>query len=279
MIANRWGRLGAKLAAVPTIISTEHGRVSQLSLLEKIINKILAPITNQIIAVSDNLRDYIIQNEGISPAKIKVIRNGINLSRFGKRIDAVVKKKELGIHANHSIVGIIASLTQVKNHKTLIKAVPFILQSVPKVTFLIVGDGPLMNQHQNLVRQLGLQDAFIFLGNRDDVPSLLSIFDVSVLCSLYEGISITILESMAAGKPVVATNVGGNPEVVKDGVTGYLVPQENPNELAKKIIHLLRNPKLAERMGNAGRTLVEKEYSYERMAEETRQLYRDIEEI
>ena len=275
MTAMWWGTLGAWLAGAPVIIATKHGRARLFlpTLGKKLMYKALATITDKIIAVSHHLKDYMIQHEGINPAKIEVILNGIDLSDFRKTADVSAAKKELGIPADNAVVGIIASLTPVKNHTTLIKAGHLIRQSLPKVTFLVIGDGPLMRQHQKLVHESGLADAFIFLGNREDVPSLLPVFDVSVLCSLYEGISITILESMAAGKPVVATHVGGTPEVVKDGLTGYLVPPENPKELAEKIRCLLESPTLAKSMGTAGREFVEREFSYARMIEETKQVY------
>jgi glycosyltransferase involved in cell wall biosynthesis len=144
---------------------------------------------------------------------------------------------------------------------------------MPDVRFLIIGDGGLKKQLMDLSSNLGVSKNVMFLGFRSDIPELLSVMDVLVLASLREGFSNAILEAMAAMKPVVATNVGGNPEVIIDGVTGLIVPPKDPHSMAQAILNLLQNEDLAQQMGEAGRRRVENHFTIDVITQKYIQLY------
>jgi glycosyltransferase involved in cell wall biosynthesis len=166
----------------------------------------------------------------------------------------------------------VARLAPEKDIGTLIRAFQILVPKFSDVELVVVGDGV----ERKKLEALALGANVRFLGSRDDIPELMRSFDVFVLASLTEGISLTLLEAMAASKPIVATNVGGNPEVVVDGVTGFLVPSQDPQAMADKILLLLNDPQLAQRMGIAGRRRVEQNFSLERMTDEYEKVYRAV---
>ncbi len=169
-----------------------------------------------------------------------------------------------------------ASFQEYKGHASLIDATVQILEKFPNTKVLLVGDGPRRSQMENKVSALALSDTIIFTGIRQDVREILPLFDLFVLPSLSEGLPVSILEAMAASKPVVATYVGGVPEAVVDGVTGLLVPPRDPTALAQAIVHLLGDPDLRQQMGQAGRERVLEHFSVERMVERTQNLYEQL---
>jgi glycosyltransferase involved in cell wall biosynthesis len=181
-----------------------------------------------------------------------------------------------GITEANLVCGMIAILGTEKDHSTLIKAMPKIIPQYPNTSLLLIGDGPKRAELQDLVHKLGIADKVIFTGNRRDIPQLLATLDVVVLSSFYEGTSITLLEAMAAAKPVVASRVGGNPEVVEDGVTGFLVPPADPDALAFRLSQLLGDEDLRQKMGQAGRQRVEEQFSLSQMVANYERLYNQV---
>ena len=272
-----WGGMIAKLAGVPVIISSRRDMGYKLKkrhiFFYKLINNF---IFDKIITVSEAVKNILIEKQNILPKKINTIYNGVEINKFSKKQDILGIKKELGFKSIAPVVGIIAGLRPIKGHKYFLEAASIVLKEIPEVQFLIVGyifknvgkDNPL-----EVAKKLRITDNVVFTGERSDIPELLSVMDISVLSSLSEGFSNTILESMAAGKPVVATNVGGNPEVVSDNETGILVPPANSQMLAKAMLYLLKNKELAQKMGEAGRKRIEEFFSLKRMTENTEKLY------
>jgi glycosyltransferase involved in cell wall biosynthesis len=190
--------------------------------------------------------------------KIKVVYNGIDTSLFqpGERIDR--RPGEFGIKQNDLLIGTIGHFAPLKGYDDLIRALPLILEKVPQARLLIAGEAiypaylDYKKKLHDLIDRLGIADKIIFTGQRDDLPALLNIFDIFVLPSWSEGFGRVNLEAMAAGKPVVSTNVGGIPEVIIDGKTGILVPPHDPDGLAEALIRLARDKDLRVRMGIAG---------------------------
>jgi glycosyltransferase involved in cell wall biosynthesis len=182
-------------------------------------------------------------------------------------------RTELGIASTDPVIGVVGSLYPVKGHHHLLAAVPQVLRVYPQATFLIVGKGDLEDSLREEVMRRGLERAVRFLGYREDVPNLLSIMDIFVLPSLSEGLSLALLEAMAAGKPVVATNVGGNPELVRDGVTGFSVPPQDPDAIAGGILSLLGDERRRKIFGDNGRQRVKQYFSLEAMADNYQKLY------
>jgi glycosyltransferase involved in cell wall biosynthesis len=169
----------------------------------------------------------------------------------------------------------LASLTPKKAPRVFLEAAALVRASVPAARFLVVGDGPLRGDLEARARELGLSDAVRFAGESDDVPGVLAGVSVSVLTSVKEGCSNIVLETMAAGRPMVATAVGGNPELIVDGVTGFLVPVGDARAVADRVVRLLSDTALAARMGEAARERAFGEFGVERMVERTVAVYRE----
>lgn len=228
-----------------------------------------------IIANSETVKQHCLQQEKfVANQKIWVIYNGIDLYRYTVNISKEKKKKELQISNNTQVVGMVASLHPRKGHSDFLKAASIVLRTYPHTVFLLVGrDEGMKSELETLARALHIHSSVFFTGERDDISELLSIFDVQVSSSYAEGLSNAILEGMAAGNPVVATEIGGNPELIVHGETGFLVPPGEVSRLAEMIMRLLEDKNLRVRMGNAGRQRVEKLFGMEQMIQHTERLY------
>ncbi|CAN5706192.1 glycosyltransferase [soil metagenome] len=240
--------------------------------------RLTAGIPDRVICVSEAVRDVVVEREGLTPERAVVIRNGVATSRSapsGAEADSL--REELGLGREHLVVGMVANLNRaVKGARYFIEALPLMAREVPEARFLLVGEGPEREGLMARADELGVGDRTIFTGFRTDLDRLYGLIDVSVLTSLSEGLSITILESMSAGIPVVATRVGGNPELVDEGVTGLLVPPRDPESFAEAVVALLRDPARRREMGDAGRTRVREEFSLPMVAARYRSLYEEI---
>ncbi|MDP1853768.1 MAG: glycosyltransferase [Candidatus Omnitrophota bacterium] len=259
--ANIAGNLAAKLAGAPVIISgrRDTGIHREGKWRHRQAYKFAHRLADKVFTVSNSVRDTVRKLEGVSLDKIVTIYNGIDVSCYDIAVDIARKKKELGINPEDRIVGIIANLSWVKGHKYFLEAAKLILEEIPNVRFLIIGDGPLKNNLKTLTNNLSLGENILFLGKRPDVPELLKIMDISVNASYSEGMSNTILESMAAGIPVIATDVDGNKEIIINNTTGLLTPAGDIQSMKEKIIFLLRQPEIADKIKqNAQKTIKEK---------------------
>jgi glycosyltransferase involved in cell wall biosynthesis len=228
------------------------------------------------------------QHPRISSEKVEVIYNGIAMGRFGYDPPKVrdQKRREFCIRGSHKVVGTVANLSIQKDHRTFIKAASVVLKKCPETVFFIAGGGQekfdknIRYESIGALRKFALeckcQDKVIFAGERPDVPEILSMFDVCVSSSIQEGFSNAVLEASAAGVPVVATSVSGNREAVVEGETGFLVPERNPNQMAARIVFLLKNRKEAVRMGSQGRLRISKLFTAEIMVGKTERLYESL---
>jgi glycosyltransferase involved in cell wall biosynthesis len=214
--------------------------------------------------------------EVIAPVdKIEVVHNGIIIENYASRDNgtstgetfASIKRSR----ENSPVVLTVARLDKQKGHTYLLKAAA----DVPGALFIFAGDGPEKTNLENQARELGLADRVVFLGKRNDIPELLNGCDIFVLPSLYEGLPLSIMEAMAAGKPVVASDIGGVNELVRDGETGYLVPPGDTQALAHGINTLVSDPALARKMALAGKTLAEKEFSADSMVAGVTNIYKE----
>jgi len=273
-----YGAIGAKLAWMPRIIHGEHGDLHQPSGSRPIdinIRRYLSHITDVIHTVSADLKNSLVRMTGIKPEKIVTILNGVELDKF-KIAQNPQLRKILGIGMKDLVIGTVSRLSPVKNFELLIQVIPEINHTglYPKVLF--VGDGPSRPNLESLTKQYGLEKQIIFLGDRSDVPDLLNVMDIFILTSFSEGLSNSIMEAMAAGLPVVATNVGGNPELVIHNETGFLFPSQDASILAQQIIELTNDPEKRHRMGLAGRKRMEEFFTLEKMIRNYENLYRSV---
>jgi sugar transferase (PEP-CTERM/EpsH1 system associated) len=265
-----WGR--------PRILFTEHGRHFPDSPRAKriLFNKCLTPFTDGFVAVSAFIRDCLRDNEGLDEKRIRVLYNGIDPARFDAHPDRLALRREQGLGENDPVVGTPARFAPVKNHATLLEAFRLVVQRLPEAKLVLAGDGPLRAELQARAHELGIEKSVRFLGVRRDVPALLRTWDVFCLSSLSEGTSVTLLEAMASGLPSVVTAVGGNPEVVRDGETGRLVPSRNAEALASALLDTLTDRAEAQRMGAKGRERVRERFTLSRMLKGYAGLYREI---
>lgn len=242
----------------------------------KVVNSIMLPFVDNIIAQAHSQKEYLIRHEGFKPQKVRVIYNGVDLEKFDKPLDIPSLKQTIGIPEDASVVGIVARLSPEKGHQTFLKASRKILDVFPSAHFLIVGDGEERKKLKKITHELAIHSSINFLGIRKDIPQIVSLFDVAVMSSNFETFSNSILEYMAASKPVVATNVGSIAELVIDGETGYLIPTGDSDALADRILRLLRNPVLAKKMGEAGRERVKEKFTIQKMIAGYESLFVDL---
>jgi len=267
-----YGSLAAAMVGIKCL-NTRHGRG------KKMTNWFIWGLNKFIVAISKDAHNQMLLHNKIDKQKARFIYNGVDIASFSGGINEEsinLIKSEIGVQPGSFVVGHIARLTRVKDQETLLKAFQKVIENETKAELVIVGDGPLNQKLRQSASDLGIATYVKFLGYREDIKDLLSVFDVIVLPSLMEGVSLTILEAMAAGKPVIVTNVGGNPEVVVDGETGLLVPSRDPQKMADAIMRILSDPSLARRMGEAGRKRVEEKFSLEKMVNEYEKVYRNI---
>ncbi len=267
--------IAAKLEGIPVIIGTYHSLKpdDDWTLVEWVLMKLSMMVFTQGIAVSEAAREDWARISKSVMSKTRVIYNGIDISSFERDRNVDGLKQELSIEDQTPIIGITARLVYAKGHRYLIEAAHIVKKKIPDAVFLIVGDGPLRKELGEYVSKLNLSENFRFLGFRSDISRLTHIYDISVLPSVREGLGNVLIEAMVCGKPVIGTNVGGIPEVIEDGETGYIIEPRDPGVLAQSIVELLRNREKAERMGRAGRKRAERMFQESRMVEETLALY------
>lgn len=260
-----WGRLAAWLGGVPVIVSALHST----GLPDRVEwpNRLLAPLTDAFVAVAEPHGRYLAEHEGCPAGKVHVIPNGVDVEKFHPRWPGRRLQGELRLEADVPVAGIVAALRPEKNHELFLRAAAMVRQRLPRARFLIVGDGPQRQRLESLARELELAQAAQFLGTRRDVPELLALIDVVLLTSHMEANPISILEAMAAEKPVVATRVGSVAEAVVDGRTGYLVTPGDPRQTADRVVELLGDRERAAAMGRAAREQVIARWSVRRTVE------------
>ena len=212
----------------------------------------------------------------IKLSKISTIVNGIDIQQFRPRGKNKKLLQELGIDRSAFIVGNVARFSPVKDQETLIRAFNRAKETSRDMKLLLVGEGSEKVTLEKLIHAMNLSDCVFFLGFRSNINEILSLIDVFVLSSISEGTSMTLLEAMASGKPVIATNVGGNSKVVIDDITGFLVPAKNVEAIAEKITVLYANRKLREVMGFMGRDIVGKNFSLQEMIRQYEELYHEL---
>ena len=233
-------------------------------------------LLDKIICVSEAVKKVVLDREGVEESRIAVINNGVDLNHAQTGMQAETKR-ELGFKEDHLVLGMVANYNRaVKGVANFLNAVPAIVSSIPSARFLFVGGGNEENALREKVITLGIGPYVVFAGYRKDIHRYYEIMDISVLTSFSEGLSLTLLESMSHGIPVVATEVGGNPEVVADGQTGYLVPVNDTRILVDRIVALLQDPDARRRMGIEGRRRIERKFRMRDVASRYIEIYKGL---
>jgi glycosyltransferase involved in cell wall biosynthesis len=269
-----YGVLAGRLTRDLGVVFTEHGRLSDDAPSRKrhLVNPILGRLPARLFAVSADLKRHMVA-EGFPERRVRVIHNGIEPGMRPSAADRERARKALGLSAHEFVCGTVGRLDPVKHLSMLLEAHADIQATGAAMRVVIVGGGPELAALKQLACRCGAADSVRFLGYRSDVRHLLPAFDVYVNCSLHEGISLTILEAMAAALPVIATRVGGNPEVVVDGETGMLVSTRETCSLVSALAALMRDPEQCRQMGQAGRWRVAHHFDVGRMITEYRHEY------
>lgn len=274
------GRVAAWLAHIPVVIHTPHGHIFYgyygrvMSGVMRLFEQALARITDRIVTLTDRGAQEHVQYRIAGPEKFVTIPSGITLSAFQSvRVDPVAQRKEMGVPAEGLVIGTVGRLVPIKGHVWLLRAAPLVLAEFPQATFVFVGEGPLLSRLQQLAAELGISGHVMFLGARLDVPECLAALDVFAFPSINEGMGRALIEAMAVGLPVVATRVGGIPDVVADGETGVLVPPRDEAALAGALLGLLRDPRRRQTYGQAARRSMDERFDVEAMVGAIDRLY------
>ncbi len=279
-----WGSVDAiipaKLAGVSIVIHSEHGWNNDdprgKNIKRRIARKFLSYLVDHFIAVSDDIKNWMVQSVGISTKKISVIINGVDTKKFHKG-DKVSVKSAFGFSSNDFIIGTVGRLSPIKNQLILLKAFSKLDHKQKSFRLVLVGDGPEKNRLKELKGKLPWGERIFFLGLRNDINQILQMFDVFVLPSKSEGICNTILEAMASGLPVIATHVGGNPELVVDNLTGFLIPSNDPDILSATLKRYIDGKDgLIIYQGNNARQRAVNKFSLEKMVSGYEKIYTDL---
>ncbi len=274
------GRLAARLAGVPVVVHTYHGHLLHgyynpvTAWLLRLMERALGRWTDCIIAVSDQVKRDLIAYHVAPREKIAVMHLGFDLQPF---LDCPAHRghfrRELGLTNGARLVGIVGRIFPIKNHRLFIDAASHVAARDPSARFVIVGDGVLRPAVEERARELGLADRVIFTGWRHDLPLIYADLDILVVSSNNEGTPVSVIEAMAAGRPVVGTRVGGLPDLIVHGQNGYLVDPQDADGLAEAILRLLNDQDTAHRMGRAGREAARQRFTIDRLASGMEQLY------
>lgn len=279
-IAGFLGRVAARLARVGIVIFTLHGgsTLNDQSLLNRsllrFVEKLLDRCTDHYVAVSDYVQQRWRRRWIASQKPVTLIYHGG--AERGAAIDSPGRRKALGFDPGKPLVGTVGLLEKQKGTENFIRAVPRVLQSFPECQFAVIGDGPLRRPLEETAERLGVSRSVRFLGWRNDAAELIGMFDLFCLPSLWESFGLVLLEAMAHAKPVVATEVGGVPEVVANGETGLLVPPEDPVSLSKAIAYFLTHPEIAAEMGKRGEARLAERFTLTRMVEQYERFYMSV---
>lgn len=272
-----YGLLVGFLARVPVRIRTLHAEEvwrDNSRRLAPFVDPLLNRLATHVTAVSENARVFGAMELGMDPERVRVIPNGVDLTRFELAVDQEALRRELGLGPG-PVIGLVGRHIPIKGIPTFLQAAQRLASHPSRPTFVLVGDGEQRGELEALVDSLGIRDQVRFLGQRKDVPRVLQAVDIAVNASLGEGLSIAVLEALAAGKPVVATSIAANQLLIRHGESGLLIPIEDPEAMASALGRYLEDPGFAERAGREGHRYVCAEYGMAQMAHRYEALYQE----
>jgi glycosyltransferase involved in cell wall biosynthesis len=280
-----YGRLLKASGTIEHLVENREDQGFSWGPAEYALLKLTRSLPDRVVCVADAVRELVVRRERLEPGKVLTIRNGVSVGESGvgsrewgaAASAAASLRSELGLAPGDLVVGAVSNLNRrVKGVDYLLRAAVRILEQVPSARFLILGGGRLRPELERLAAELGVASRVSFAGHRQDIVRYYAAMDVSVLTSLSEGLSITLLESLAHGLPVVVTDVGGNREVVVDGECGFVVPPRDVEAFAERVVRLLHDSGLRAAFGRAGRQRCEREFAIGAVAERYRDVYRDV---
>ena len=277
--SNAYACIAGALTRVP-VVATYHAQsdalrpVSRTELARRWIVKSLA---RKVVAVSADMQRELVNRHHFPQDKVELVYNGVDWRRFDTPLNREQKRRDLGIPPEATVVGMVGVVRQVKGHATAIHALARLRESIPNLLLVVAGHehAEYKRELQDLAQQLSVSDRVVFLGFRSDVAEVVRCMDVCVMPSWSEGHPLATIEAMGSRVPVVASEVGGHPEIIQDGVTGYLVPAGNDELLAKRVESLLAAPAEAQALAERAAQSVRQRFSHSRMLADHEALYRE----
>jgi glycosyltransferase involved in cell wall biosynthesis len=277
--ANIWGRLAAFWGRAPATLTAEHSMWSNRDLQPRTLERLLLPLADRIVVVSKGVEDSYCSAVPKSRSKCCLIYNGVDLARFDRsrlRIESLALARKFGLEGKHPIIGTVANYRREKDYPNFLAAAKIISEECPKAHFVAVGEGKLRLEMERTIQALGLAGKVTLTGRIDRPERVATLFDVFVLASETEGLPLVVLEAMALGVPVVATDVGGLREVIVTNENGILVPPRMPTELAGAVSTLLRDPLYATSVSKKAKETVRDRFSIAAMVAGYERLYRGV---
>jgi glycosyltransferase involved in cell wall biosynthesis len=278
--ATTFGRAAAALRRIPVVLH-EHANLTDTPWFQKVADVALEPFTDIAIAVSESTAEFVVQARKVPARKVKVVYLGAPLDEFSRQrsADEIAEvRRELGASPEDFIVGTVTRLHDSKGNDYLIEAARKVVDVRPRARFFLAGEGPLRDSLAAHAGRLGLGDRFVFVGFVRDVARLLSAFDLAVFPSLWEGTPLTVFETLASGRPIVATDADGLLDVLRDGRDALVVPKRDAEALAAKIVHLIDSPAERERLSAAARVTGES-YDIAAFVRRMERLYTVLDEV
>lgn len=267
--ANFFGAIAGRLARVPAVLISKRSLESQETLKQVFLCRIADAWADALLANSQEVWRHASEVGRCRPEKLRLVPNGIDIERYRKPCSN-------GFHDERPIVGTVLRLEPVKGPDVFVEAAGRIAAKMPQARFIVIGEGTLRQDLERRAASLGLENRIQFLGERDDVAEILPSFSVFLLPSMVEGMSMALLEAMAAARPIVATRVGGNVDLIRDQETGLLVSPGDPDEMAAAVLRLLKDTGWAKRLGHAAQGTVVNHYSADGMVEKIERIYSDV---
>lgn len=263
----------------PYLLFEEHGRFyPEIKNKKKILfNKLLInKLTHKVVAVSNDIKNRLIEYEGVSEKKIQVIYNGIKIENIDTDNLKKECRKKLNLDEDDFVVGSVGRLDPIKNFPMLIKGIKIAKNQIPNLKCVIIGDGPEFSKLNKIIEDKQLEDIILLTGYKKDASRLVAAFDVFVLTSFSEGISMAILEAMSLSVPCIATKVGGNVELIENNLSGWLVESNDWKSLARVLIYAYNNRELLEKIGKNGQKQVKEKFLFKDMIENYKKIYRQL---
>jgi len=273
--ANVLGRIVGRLVGIPVIIGSER-TIGQAGPCGRLATKLSNPLTNAVEVNSELGARSIAIDLGVPPDKIEVVRSGVDLKKFGHSTNRAAVRSQMGLKKGQHLVLYVGRLRAVKGIEYGLRAFAAAQSQLSSMHMALAGEGELLDHLKNIVRELNVSDHVTFLGVRNDLPDLLSGADSVLMPSLKEGFPRTAIEAMAAGKPIIATNVGGTSEAIIDGETGILIPAKNIEVMTSTLLRLVNDKDLQLKLGEAGRQRSTNNYSVNNYVTRLDELYRKL---
>lgn len=267
-----YGRLAAKLVGVPLIFGGMRMEMADAHMTQ-LVNRLLNPVGYGWIANSECSKRAVIRDLGVPSHKVFVVPNGIEPERFRSALSIDDAKAKFGLSQFSNVVTMIANFRPEKNYPMFLRLAQRIMEAKASTVLVSAGHGPLRPEIENLCGEMGVGEYVRFIGQCNAVPDLLRATDVLVLTSYNEGLPNAILEASAAGIPCVATDTGGAGEIIKDGKTGYIVPIDDDQSMARRVLKLLTNPGIRRRTGQSAREMISKDFSVTAVGENLLRVY------